>query len=152
MFPIGGAEEKVDNSRILQRFVDLCGRSEARIVVIPTASQLADTGPGYVDLFEKLGVREVVNLPIESRADGDNEVFVAHLKGATGIFITGENRLRLSTILGGTEIAQSIRRMNAIGVHVAGTSAGAAIMPHQKEMRSPTICSHCQSRNGDDQF
>ncbi|MFT5708175.1 MAG: cyanophycinase, partial [Oceanospirillaceae bacterium] len=38
-------------------------------------------------------------------------------------------QLRLSTILGGTPIAQIIRRANAAGVHVAGTSAGAAIMP-----------------------
>lgn len=128
VIPIGGAEEKVDNPIILRRFVDLCGGSDARIVVIPTASQLDDTGPGYVDLFEKLGAGDVVNLPIESRADGDNKEFVARLKGATGIFITGGNQLRLSTILGGTEIAQSIRRLNAIGVHVAGTSAGAAIM------------------------
>jgi cyanophycinase len=128
VIPIGGAEEKVDSPRILQRFVDLCGCSEARIVVIPTASLLEDTGPAYVELFESLGVQDVINLPIESRADGDNEKFVGQLKGATGIFITGGNQLRLSTILGGTEIAQSIRRLNAIGVHVAGTSAGAAIM------------------------
>jgi cyanophycinase len=36
--------------------------------------------------------------------------------------------LRLSTILGGTGIARAIRRRNAGGVHVAGTSAGASIM------------------------
>ncbi|MGJ8663024.1 MAG: cyanophycinase, partial [Marinicella sp.] len=38
------------------------------------------------------------------------------------------NQLRLSTILGGTPVAKMIRSMNAAGVHVAGTSAGAAIM------------------------
>ena len=37
--------------------------------------------------------------------------------------------MRLSTILGGTLVAQKVRRLNAAGVHVAGTSAGAAIMP-----------------------
>ena len=48
---------------------------------------------------------------------------------STGIFITGGNQLRLSTILGGTPIARLIRVLNADGIHVAGTSAGAAIMP-----------------------
>ena len=51
------------------------------------------------------------------------------VQSATGIFMTGGNQLRLSTILGGTQLAQAIRRCNAQGVPVAGTSAGAAIMP-----------------------
>jgi cyanophycinase len=42
--------------------------------------------------------------------------------------MTGGNQLRLSTTLGGTPIAQAIRRRNAVGMHVAGTSAGAAFM------------------------
>jgi cyanophycinase len=50
------------------------------------------------------------------------------MERATGIFITGGNQLRLSTILGGTPVARSIRRLNAAGVHMAGTSAGAAII------------------------
>ena len=43
--------------------------------------------------------------------------------------MTGGNQLRLSTIMGGTPVAQAIRRRNAVGVHFAGTSAGAAIIP-----------------------
>jgi cyanophycinase len=43
--------------------------------------------------------------------------------------MTGGNQLRLSTTLGGTPVAQLIRRRNAAGMHVAGTSAGAAFMP-----------------------
>ena len=42
--------------------------------------------------------------------------------------MTGGNQLRLSTTLGGTPLAQLIRRRNAAGMHVAGTSAGAAFM------------------------
>lgn len=33
--PIGGAENKEDNPRILKRFLDLCGGRDAGIVVIP---------------------------------------------------------------------------------------------------------------------
>jgi len=42
--------------------------------------------------------------------------------------MTGGNQLRLSTVLGGTIIATQLRRLNASGVHVAGTSAGAAFI------------------------
>jgi cyanophycinase len=44
------------------------------------------------------------------------------------VFFTGGNQLRISTILGGTKVAKAVRRLNAQGVAVGGTSAGAAIL------------------------
>jgi cyanophycinase len=129
IIPIGGAEERVDDPIILQRFVELCGDENANIVIIPTASQLAETGPNYEAIFRNLNVKNAMSLPINSREDAEREDYLAALESATGIFITGGNQLRLSTILGGTSIAQSVRKLNSEGVHVAGTSAGAAIMP-----------------------
>jgi cyanophycinase len=129
IIPIGGAEERVDDPIILQRFVELCGDENANIVIIPTASQLAETGPNYEVIFRNLNVKNAMSLPINSREDAEREDYLAALESATGIFITGGNQLRLSTILGGTSIAQSVRKLNSEGVHVAGTSAGAAIMP-----------------------
>ena len=129
VIPIGGAEERVDNPVILKRFVDLCGGADARIAIIPTASRLEDTGSNYVKVFEELGVDQAYSLEITERADAQEEHHLDGLDNATGIFMTGGNQLRLSTILGGTPFAQKIRRLNADGVHVAGTSAGAAIMP-----------------------
>ena len=129
VIPIGGAEDREGSSVVLRKFTKLCGGKKANIVIIPTASLLPETGQKYVDVFRGFGVSEVCSLPIEERADGDCEEYLQKLNNASGIFITGGNQLRLSTILGGTEIAQRIRRLNAAGVHVAGTSAGAAIMP-----------------------
>lgn len=127
IIPIGGAEGKRKKSAILRRFVDLCGNSDARIMVIPTASSLDETGPQYRELFREMGARSMC-VPIETRADCFNEETLRILNDATGIFITGGNQLRLSTILGGTPVARGIRRLNSSGVHVAGTSAGAAIV------------------------
>ena len=129
VIPIGGAEEKLSDPIILQKFVDLCGGESSRIMVIPTASQLDDTGPRYVDLFHELGANEVISMPIETRDDAHREDYIEHLHAADGIFMTRGNQLRLSTIMGGTPVFQAIRRLNATGTHVAGTSAGAAIMP-----------------------
>jgi cyanophycinase len=129
VIPIGGAEERTGSMRVLRRFLRLCGGRRARIVIIPTASELPDTGERYIEIFNKIGVREAIALPIRERADADRVEYIEQLENATGIFITGGNQLRLSTILGGTLVAQKVRRMNAAGVHVAGTSAGAAIMP-----------------------
>ena len=127
VIPIGGAEAKRKDPVILERFVELCGGEDARILVIPTASLLDETGPSYQELFENMGARAVCT-PIEERDDCYQDDILATLERASGIFITGGNQLRLSTILGGTPVARAIRRLNADGVHMAGTSAGAAII------------------------
>lgn len=127
--PIGGAEEKVGDPDILRRFVEVSGGTDARIAIIPTASQLDDTGPRYVDLFEGLGANAATSLYYKSRAETEREDWLETLTRATGIFFTGGNQLRLSTILGGTAVAQQVRRLNANGIVVGGTSAGAAILP-----------------------
>ncbi len=141
--PIGGGEEKLSNPKILQRFVDLCGGGEADIVVIPTASQLADTGTRYEQLFTQLGAARVTALDFDTRRDADEHNRLARVKQATGIFFTGGNQLRIATMLGGTAIAKLIRTRNAHGVHVGGTSAGASILSEHmiafgKEGGSPT--------------
>jgi len=127
IIPIGGAEAKHKDPDILERFISLCGGTDARILVIPTASLLDETGPQYQELFEGMGARAMC-IPIEERDDCYEEETIAVLERATGIFITGGNQLRLSTILGGTPVARTIRRLNSEGVHLAGTSAGAAIV------------------------
>ncbi len=128
VIPIGGAEEKIHNRAILRRFVELCGGRAANIVVIPTASELEDTGDIYVQLFSELGAGTVSSLTIGERADASRKDHLEALDDCSGVFITGGNQLRLSTLLGGTPIAGAIRKLNAHGTHVAGTSAGAAIM------------------------
>jgi cyanophycinase len=128
IIPVGGAEKKTADSRILRRFVELCGGSEARIAIIPTASALVDTGARYERVFSELGAGSAKSLPIDERTDAGDPAFVAALDEASGIFITGGNQLRLSTILGGTDVARVIRRANAQGVHVMGTSAGAGFI------------------------
>ncbi len=127
VIPMGGEVEKFDNPVILERFFDLSGGSKANILVIPTASELTETGPDYANLFESMGCRSRY-IPVDEREDCFKEEIQSALKDVTGIFITGGNQLRLSTILGGTPVAKLIRNLNAHGVHVAGTSAGAAIM------------------------
>ena len=53
--PIGGAEDKENDKRVLRRFFELCGGAGADIAVIPTASRLNDTGDRYEQLFGEMG-------------------------------------------------------------------------------------------------
>jgi cyanophycinase len=128
IIPIGGAEEKENDPKILQRFVALCGGREADIVVIPTASRLSDTGERYEAIFRDLGALRVEAMDFDTRRDCSEPSRLKRLEQASGIFFTGGNQLRITTLLGGTPVAKLIRNLNARGVHVAGTSAGASIL------------------------
>ena len=128
IIPIGGAEEKLHNPEILDRFVEICGGKSSRISIIPTASELEDTGRNYEKLFRKLGVKHARVLNFETREDCQKGTDLEYIDKSDGVFMTGGNQLRLSTTIGGTEVATRIRRRNAAGMHVAGTSAGAAFM------------------------
>jgi cyanophycinase len=124
--PIGGAEDKVLARSILRRFAELCGLGQARIAVVPTASMDPETPERYRRVFADVGVGEVVICDPRARHEAHDAAKL--LRGATGVFLTGGDQLRLSTILGGTDVARELRKMNAHGVHVAGTSAGAAFL------------------------
>lgn len=126
--PIGGAEEKENDPAILKRFVRLCGGKEADLVVIPTASRMDDTGERYEKIFDEIGVKRVKALNFREREDGSKDKWLERIERASGVFFTGGDQLRLSTILGGTPAAMLIRKRNAAGMTVGGTSAGAAIL------------------------
>jgi len=129
LIPIGGGEDKTGEQRVLRRFVELCGGSRAGIAVIPTASERRDTGRGYERLFRDLGADSVRVIALRYRSDCDSRDYLDYLDRATGIFMTGGNQTRLSTILLGTRIARRILSRYAEGAHVVGTSAAAAFMP-----------------------
>lgn len=125
---IGGAEDKLGKRRVLAEFVERAGGEQARIAVVPTASSL---GPEIVEVyaavFTKLGAAEVWGARPEDRGQAADPDVVALLDDATGIFMTGGNQLKLSTVVAGTPFGEAILRAHARGVAIAGTSAGASI-------------------------
>lgn len=123
--PIGG---KLADAEILDRFVALSGGARARIAVIPTASSEPDIGTFYERVFARHGVTHSKALRFSRRSDCDDGDWLQWLETATGVFITGGNQLKLTATLGGTPVAKLLRVRNAAGVHVAGTSAGAAFL------------------------
>jgi cyanophycinase len=128
IIPIGGAENKENDRHILERFVRCAGGRDADIVVIPTASRLHETGPRYEKLFRDIGAARVAVMDFDTRRDCQEPGRLERLEQASGIFFTGGNQLRLTTLLGGTPVAKLVRTRNAGGVTVGGTSAGASIL------------------------
>lgn len=126
---IGGAEDKVRERVILARFVDLAGARKARVVIVSAASLLgAETGVRYRSVFQELGAAQVETVDAAARADAHHPDAARAIAGASGIFLTGGNQLRLSSIVGGTRLAAAIADRHRAGAVVAGTSAGASAL------------------------
>jgi cyanophycinase len=125
---IGGAEDKLRKRTILKEFVTASGGADARIALIPTASSLGDEVVDVYDaLFRRLGAGAVVAVRPESREEAHEPDLVKAVGEATGVFMTGGNQLKLSSIICGTPLGDAIVAAHDHGAVVAGTSAGASI-------------------------
>src|SRR5687768_9603842 len=93
---IGGAEDKVRERVILNRFIKLAGGRDARIAVISTASSLGPlAGEMYRRVFGELGAAEVHPIHAVNRTQANDPDAARTVRDATGIFMTGGNQLRL---------------------------------------------------------
>lgn len=127
---IGGAEDKEGDCRILREFLRRSGGMEARIVIMTVATGLpGEVGAQYLDIFERLGVGEVQVVDTAKREDGSDPKALEAINNATGVFFTGGNQARITDLLKGTEVDELLHKRFSEGLVVAGTSAGAAMMP-----------------------
>src|ERR1700735_2097941 len=97
--PIGGAENKENDRRILERFVRVSGGAAADIVVIPTASRIHETAPLYETLFRDLGAAQVTVMDFDTRRDCQEPGRLRRLEGETGTFFRGGHQLRVTPLL-----------------------------------------------------
>jgi cyanophycinase len=123
---IGGAA----GPALLACFVRLAGGADARIVVIATASAAPEIAENeHREAFAALGAGDVQALRLDSRADANDPTVESVLRKATGVFFTGGDQERITSMLGGTLTDSVLQALVADGdVVLAGTSAGAAMM------------------------
>lgn len=127
---IGGAEDREGECKILREFVRRAGGVKARIVVMTAATELPrEVGDDYTRVFERLGAEDVRIVDTATRDDTTSSTALKAVEKATGIFFTGGDQARITDILKDSELDAAIHRRYAEGVVVAGTSAGAAVMP-----------------------
>ncbi|MFM9903778.1 MAG: cyanophycinase [Pyrinomonadaceae bacterium] len=127
---IGGAEDKYNERRILKKFLELAGGDKAEVLIVPVASDFPEFAADvYTQAFRNLGVSNPRVLRATSRQDIVQADVEKLTDGVTGVFMTGGDQMRLVSLLGGTKLAEKIRKMvRETDVVMAGTSAGAAAM------------------------
>ena len=127
---IGGAEDKYNERRILKKFLELAGGAKAEVLIVPVASDFPEFAADvYTQAFRNLGVAHPRVLRATSRQDVVNADLDKLVDSVTGVFMTGGDQMRLVSLLGGTKLAEQLRKMvRDTNVVMAGTSAGAAAM------------------------
>jgi cyanophycinase len=135
---IGGAEDKTGQRTCLQALARLIG--SGRLVVTTLASEEPERQwSTYARVFRDLGVQHVDHLLVKTRDSLSDAANLEMLSRASGVFFTGGDQLRITTLLGGTPAYDLIRALyKKRGGIIAGTSAGAAAMGQVMPMGTAT--------------
>ncbi len=159
LISIGGAEDKGNEELpdlihknnanffelgILTRIVGEIGDTHSHIEVITTASSIPEeVGDNYIQAFGKIGCDNVGVIHIKSREDADTPEFLERIRACDGVMFSGGNQLRLTTLLGGTELMAIIHeRYEHEEFVVAGTSAGAMAMSNTMIYQGNSTTAH----------
>lgn len=112
---------------LVDRFVELAGGANAKIVVIGGATEPgSDDREPFADLLRQRGLPTVATLALRHPRDVD-EAALATLRDATGLWFGGGRQWRFVDTYEGTPAVAAFHAVLARGGVIAGSSAGATI-------------------------
>lgn len=114
---------------IVNKFIELAGGKDAKIVVIPTAAGRAkyDESNGSYQLFKKAGATNLTLLHTDDPNEANTSKFTAPLKNADAVWFGGGRQWRLVDSYGDTEAEELFWKVLDRGGVIGGSSAGATI-------------------------
>jgi cyanophycinase len=133
----GGAADSV--------FINLVGDPDAMVIFIPTAAsalRLPNDNSGVIwnpdeeknkkefkqELLKRFKLTDITILHTRSREEANTESFVAPLKKAKAIWISGGNPGRFMSTYRGTHLEKELKMFLKRGGIIAGESAGAIVL------------------------
>jgi cyanophycinase len=125
----GGGRE---HERHFKHFLKLAGGTDARVVIVPTASSTSSTYD-YDRRRRQLVEAEMVEadrirtVHTHDRTEADTEAFVEAIREADGVWFSGGRQWRLVDSYGGTLAEEAFREVLDRGGVIGGSSAGATI-------------------------
>jgi cyanophycinase len=127
LIAIGGHEDKEGDRTILK---EVARRVNGGVLVLATVASHEPGGylEAYEKAFEGLGIPEIRELYVHERRETHDPETLALFDGASAVFFTGGDQLRISSQIGDTPVEARVREIFANGGLIAGTSAGASMM------------------------
>ena len=124
---------------LMQRFVDLAGGAQARLVYVPCSEQedmSSDTG--LLEVWKQMGAMSCSLLHTKDRrVANEDQQFLAPLEQATGIWFGGGRQWNLADSYYGTQAHRMMKQVLARGGVIAGSSAGASIQANYLARATP---------------
>jgi cyanophycinase len=120
---VGGGSMPKD---VVDRFIDLAGGRDARIVVLPTAvprSETTDEVPGFLKRAEV----EDITVLTQRYGEVETDEFQSALKSATGVWFGGGRQWNFVDAYEGTTAVELFHDVLRRGGVIGGSSAGATI-------------------------
>lgn len=123
---VGGA---MRDPAIRQRFVELAGGEDARIVVVPTAGGREDYDNGNCGLASwwQMGVRSVTCVHTKDPAEANTDEFIKPIQDATAVWFNGGRQWHIADGFLGTRAEEEFWKVLERGGVIGGSSAGATI-------------------------
>jgi cyanophycinase len=112
---------------LLLRLVAIVG-AQPRVLIVAASEGTDDADADFETTLYSAGAAEVHRQLIVARADCERRALLDACDHAHLVMLQADQPLRLSTLIGGTLLARSIRRRNADGMAVAGCGGGAALL------------------------
>lgn len=112
---------------ILKEFIRLTGKDHPVIEIITSAgSGGRDTFREYKRAFKEIGVNNIGHIHHDKRSEALSANLEDRLRKADGVYFSGGDQLKLTSVYGGTSILLTLKlRYLYGGIVLAGTSAGA---------------------------
>jgi cyanophycinase len=120
---IGG----VQTTQIIEKFVELAGGKDARIIIIPNAGSEPKLNSEIEQKeFNRLGAK--ADYILFTRETADNTENLKKMEWANAVFFTGGDQSILTKDMLGTKLLDKVFDIYKDGGVIGGTSAGAAVM------------------------
>lgn len=124
---IGGREDREESFEVLREVATRVG--DGRLCIVSVASSFGDEmWEEYSRVFKSLGVKKLSHLDVVHRTEAIDQKALKAVKDAEAVFFTGGDQLKITSELGGTQVADRIMEIFEEGGVIAGTSAGASVM------------------------
>lgn len=126
---IGGAEDKKDKCEILKEVTKKSSKKEGSLIVLTAATDYPEeVGAVYLSTFRKLDYSEVRVIDIKNREDANRIDYGNEISSSSCIFFTGGDQLKITSLIGGTYLLESLKEAYKNGSLIVGTSAGASCL------------------------
>ncbi len=115
------------DSAVRDKFLELAGGKNARLLVIPTADTDTPYDDGRLEIWRRRSPASVALLHASTHTEAEREAFAEPLKTATGVWISGGYQSKLASVYLRTPVERELAALLKRGGVIGGTSAGAAI-------------------------